>query len=326
MAGMTQAPVFCLLYTPDAEDGREITLDEISDHVGRPGNFVWVELQEPGADLLKRLGEELGLHELALEDALTTHQRPKLEEYGEHIFISARTATLENERVLWGESHIFAGTNFIVAIAHGHLHPYVRVRNRLNASGVGRSAGQALYFALDEIVDQYSPVLTALQERFLGLEARLLAARLHRRDLDALYRLRREAALLRDHADPLQDVLQNLIRLHDRYVTKRLKNYYRDVLDHVLRTSAAADRLRQSAGDALQLHLALLTTRQNEAVQKLAGWGAILAVPTVVFSLYGMNFRWMPELGWKWGYPAVLAGTFLGALWLYRRFKRRGWI
>ena len=326
MAGMTPAPVFCLLYTSDALEGREITLDEISDYRVLPGSFLWVELQEPGAELLKRLGEELGLHELALEDALTSHQRPKLEEYGEHLFISAKTAVLEGGRVLWGETHVFAGSNFIVAIAHGHLHPYVRVRNRLNAQGMGRGAGQALYYALDEIVDQYSPVLAALQERFLALESRLLASRLHRSDLDALYRLRREAALLRDNADPLQDVLQNLIRLHDSYVTKRLKNYYRDILDHVLRTAGTADHLRQSTGDALQLHLALLTTRQNEAVQKLAGWGAILAVPTVIFSLYGMNFRWMPELGWKWSYPAVLAGTLLGALWLYRRFKRRGWI
>ena len=323
---MTPAPVFCLLYAATAQEGREITLDEISDYRMLPESFLWAELQEPDADLLKRLGEELGLHELALEDALTTHQRPKLEEYGEHVFISAKTASVENGRALWGETHIFAGSNFIVAIAHGHVHPYVRVRNRLNAQVGERSAGQALYYVLDEIVDQYSPVLAALQERFLALEARLLAARLHRADLDALYRLRRAAALLRDNADPLQDVLQNLIRLHDAYVTKRLRNYYRDVLDHVLRIAASADHLRQSAGDALQLHLALLTTRQNEAVQKLAGWGAILAVPTVVFSLYGMNFRWMPELGWKWSYPAVLTGTLLGALWLYRRFKRRGWI
>jgi magnesium transporter len=154
----------------------------------------------------------------------------------------------------------------------------------------------------------------------------LLTDTLDRDDLQKLYNLKRELNSLRDAAEPMQGIVQDLIRLHPEFVTRELKAYYRDVHDHAVRTTASIDMLRLNASDAMQFHLASLTIQQNESVQKLAGWGAILAVPTVVFSLYGMNFEWMPELHLRWAYPAVMIATAASSIWLYRHLKKRGWI
>ena len=278
---------------------------------------------------MTQLGEEFGLHELALEDTISSHQRTKLEEYGEHLFIAARTVQLWDDRIEMGETHLFAGANFVIAIRHGTGSSYQRVAERLQSARNGIKPGSpyVLYLVLDFIADQYRPVIEGLQERFLALESVLISgAHLGRKNLERLYALKRELTLLRDAAEPMQEITQDLIRLHPEFVTRELKAYYRDVHDHAVRVSVALGHLRDSTSDAMQFHLASLSLKQNESVQKLAGWGALLALPTVVFSLYGMNFVGMPELQWHWAYPAVLVLTGLGALGLYRHLKKRGWI
>jgi magnesium transporter len=319
-------PATCTLYR-GGEAPREIPLRDVSEFIHDRELFLWIELRDPDYAQLEQLGEELGLHELALEDAVTTHQRPKLEEYGSHLFISARTAELWEGRLQMGEAHFFAGPNFVTSIRHGGGLSFARVRDRLAAPGnVPVSAAFALYAVLDQIADHFQTVVNALHDRFRSLENVLLNDVLHRADLERLYRVKQELSLLRDAAEPMQAIVQDLIRLHPEFVSKELKAYYRDVLDHAARVTSAIDVLRLSASDAMQFHLASLTLEQSESVQKLAGWGAILAVPTVVFSLYGMNFAGMPELHWPWAYPAVLAATTAAVLWLYRRLKERGWI
>lgn len=306
-----------------------ISLDDVSEHIGDPDNFVWVELRSPDARLLSKLGEELGLHELALEDAISAHQRPKLEEYDEHIFIAVRTVQLLEERIEFGESHVFAGANFVVAVRHDGGSAYSpRVVEKLLTARNSKKPGTpyALYLVLDYIVDQFRPVLNGMQTRFQTLESRLLASNLERDNLERLYGLKRELTTLRDATEPMQEITQNLMRLHPEFATKDLRAYYRDVHDHALRVLLAIDHLRASTSDAMQFHLGSLSLAQNESVQKLAGWGALLALPTVVFSLYGMNFAWMPELKWDYGYPALLALTALGTFSLYRHLKGRGWI
>lgn len=316
----------CLLYRSGAPV-RDIPLRDVSEFIHNHEVFLWIELRDPDGTQLRQLGEELGLHELALEDAVTTHQRPKLEEYGNHLFISARTAELWDGRLQMGEAHFFAGPNFVTSIRHGSGLSFARVRDRLAApNGMPVSAPFALYAVLDQITDHFQTVVNALHDRFRTLESVLLNDVLEHADLEKLYRVKRELSLLRDAAEPMQGIVQDLIRLHPEFVTRELKAYYRDVLDHATRVTASIDVLRLSASDAMQFHLASLTLRQSESVQKLAGWGAILAVPTVVFSLYGMNFTHMPELHWPWAYPALLAGTAGAVLWLYRRLKERGWI
>jgi magnesium transporter len=306
-----------------------IALDDISEHVSDPHRFIWVELNSPDSTTVSRQGEQFGLHELALEDAISTHQRPKLEEYGEHLFIAVRTVQRWEGRLELGETHLFAGRNFVIAIRHGSGGGYGRVAERLRAAKNGARPGSpyALYLVLDIIVDQFKPVIDGLHERFQSLESLLITGtELGRVNLERLYALKRDLTLLRDAAEPIQDITQDLIRLHPEFVVRELKAYYRDVHDHALRVSTGIGHLRNSTSDAMQFHLASLSLRQNESVQKLAGWGALLALPTVVFSLYGMNFTHMPELDWPWAYPALLAATAASMLLLYRRLKRRGWI
>lgn len=317
----------CLLYRPEQKPA-EIRLDEISEHVRDTDSFLWIDISDASQAMLARLGEELGLHELAIEDALTTHQRPKLEEYGGHLFISAKTAQLLDNRILFGEVHFFASANFVAAVRHGPRLDFARVSERLAAArnGIKPRSPYALYLALDLIVDHYRPVLESIHERFLALESVLLTDALDRTDLEKLYNVKRELNSMRNAAEPMQDIVQDLIRLHPEFVTRELKAYYRDVHDHSIRVTDAIDTLRTNASDAMQFHHASLTIMQNESVQKLAGWGAILAVPTVIFSLYGMNFDWMPELHQIWGYPAVLVASATSMVWLYLRLKKRGWI
>jgi len=322
-----EAIIDCLLFQ-DAK-ARAIAFDDISDHVGRPDRFIWIELKSPDSQTIARLGDELGLHALALEDAISTHQRPKLEEYDGHVFIATRTAQLWESHLELGETHLFVGSNFVVAIRHDSGSGYQRVSERLQRcpNGIKAATPYALYLVLDLIVDQFRPVIEGMQERFQSLESQLMSGARRGRDmLQQLYAMKRELAALRDAAEPMQEITQNLIRLHPELSTKELRAYYRDIHDHAVRVSAAIDHLRVSTSDAMQFHLASLSVKQNESVQKLAGWGALLALPTVVFSLYGMNFDYMPELKWPWAYPALLLATGISVLVLYRRLKRRGWI
>jgi magnesium transporter len=317
-----------------------IPLEDVSEHIDELANFVWIDLASPSRETIMQLGEEFGLHELAIEDAISTRQRPKLEEYGAHLFIALRTMQLVDDRVVRGETHLFAGDNFIIAIRHGAGASYQRVSERLSqlGNGHGRNGGDknsaykigapyTLYLVLDLVVDHFRPVIEHMQTQFQTLEGRLLDGdNLDRNNLEQLYALKRELTALRDATAPMQEVIEELIHVHPEYVVKELRAYYRDVADHTMRVALALDNLRSSASDAMQFHLALLSLKQNESVQKLAGWGALLAIPTVVFSLYGMNFAVMPELKWPWAYPAVLALTALSAAWLHRRLKQRGWI
>jgi magnesium transporter len=317
----------CLLFQ-DAKT-QAIDFDDISKHVDQPDRFIWVELKSPDSQTITRLGDELGLHALALEDAISTHQRPKLEEYEGHVFIATRTVQMWESRLESGETHLFVGSNFVVAIRHDSGSAYTRVVDRLQRRPGGIKVGTpyALYLVLDLIVDQFRPVIESMQDRFQSLESQLMSeAKQGRGTLERLYAMKRDLTVLRDVTEPMQDITQDLIRLHPALSTRELKAYYRDIHDHAVRVSAAIDRLRISTSDAMQFHLATLSVKQNESVQKLAGWGALLALPTVVFSLYGMNFEIMPELKWPWAYPALLLATGAAVIVLYRRLKRRGWI
>lgn len=321
------AIIDCLLFHNSKI--QTIAFADISDHVNQSDRFIWIELKTPDSQTMRHLGDELGLHALALEDAISTHQRPKLEEYEGHVFIATRTAQLWEKRIELGETHLFVGDNYVAAIRHDSGSGYQRVSERLQhrPNGINASTPYALYLVLDLIVDQFRPVIEATQDRFHSLESQLMSGTKPGRDiLEQLYEMKRDLTALRDATEPMQEITLNLIRLHPEFSTKELKAYYRDIHDHSVRVSASIDRLRVSTSDAMQFHLATLSVKQNESVQKLAGWGALLALPTVVFSLYGMNFVNMPELKWPWAYPALLLLTGLGVWVLYRRLKRRGWI
>jgi magnesium transporter len=318
----------CVAYKYGARIGT-ISLEEISNVLAEEGTFVWAGLREPDKALLLKIQAEFGLHELAIEDACTAHQRPKLEEYGDSLFLVVQTAQLnENGRVALGETHFFIGTRFLVSVRHSSTLSYTKVRERCEnmPEKLAKGPGFALYALMDFIVDQYLPVMEGLEERLEQLEAGIFNKDYRDETCAQLFDLKRDLLLLRSATLPWLDICSELMRFHTHIIPKDTRFYFRDIHDHALRMQQAADGMREMLNDALQVYLTMATVRQNEVVKRLAGWGAILAVPTMVFSLYGMNFRHMPELAWEFAYPATLGVVAVGCIWLYRRLKSIGWL
>lgn len=307
---------------------RDITIDEISDELAREGAFVWVGLLEPSVELVKKLQGEFGLHDLAVEDAYMAHQRPKMEEYGDHLFLVLQTAQLWQGDVVFGETHIFLGRNFVMSVRHGASHSYAKVRERCETSPerLARGPSYVLYSIMDFVVDNYRPIMEDLESRFEKFENDLFSHDSGTEHLQDLYQLKRQLIKMRAAAVPLLDICNQLLRFHSDIINKDGRVYYRDIYDHVARVTETSDRLREMVAAAMQVDLAQITIRQNEVVKRLAGWGAILAIPTMVFSLYGMNFKFMPELEWHWAYPTVLGGITVACVYLYRRLQRLGWL
>ncbi len=305
---------------------QEIAFEAVSDALAAKSGLVWLELNDPDKATLDLLQEELDLHELAVEDALSAHQRPKVEDYAGGLFIVLRTARLWENAIEYGETHVFCGAGYLAIIRHGVGPAYRQVQSRLQAYPRPLTPGLALYALIDHIVDELRPLAAGLEDRYADLEAALFSSEFSSDNLQRLYEIKREIQALMAAVQPIPEICGDLIRLHPNIVDKDLRAYYRDVEDHAIRLIHVLDRLRDMIADAMQLSMTTAAMQQSESVQKLAGWGAILAIPTLVFSLYGMNFKTMPELEWTWGYPLALAATGAGCLWLYRRLKRRGWI
>ena len=321
------AIVNCVAYRKGRKLG-DVALGDISEILREPDTFVWLGLHEPGLPLLREAQREFGLHELAVEDALNAHQRPKLEAYGDSLFIVLNTAQLAGDEVLVGETHLFVGPQYVVSVRHGASNTYAPVRERCEQDphGLANGPGYVLYAVMDFIVDHYIPIDARLQETFEEVEQAIFRDEFDRGTIARLYHLKRQVLRLRNGVNPIGEICGQLIRLHGHLVPRELRVYFRDVEDHANRLLSDLDMVREMLTAAVQVHLALVTVRQNEVVKQLAGWGAILAIPTVVFSLYGMNFAVMPELKWQFGYPALLAATTAACLLLWRRLHKAGWI
>jgi magnesium transporter len=306
----------------------DLTIDAISDVLKEEGTFVWVGLLEPEKKLMQKIQEEFGLHELAVEDAENAHQRPKLEEYGDTLFVVLHTAMLGGKGIQFGETHVFVGRQFVITVRHGPSMGYAKVRERTESrpDRLASGPGYVLYSIIDFVVDHYQPCMDNLQDRFRGFEQALFSTESQSDNLQDFYELKNELLMLQAGAVPLIDICTQLLRFHSDIIPKENRIYYRDILDHVARVTQTADRMREMINAAMQVALAQVTIRQNEVVKRLAGWGAILAVPTMVFSWYGMNFQFMPELKWKWSYPVIMLGIFVACFFLHRRLKRVGWL
>jgi len=306
----------------------DVTIDDISEVIQEPQTFVWVGLHEADPSLLLKIQHEFELHELAIEDALKAHQRPKLETYGDTLFIVVKTAQMIDDKVVYGETHFFVGKNFLVSVRHGCSQGYasVRARSEQLPQKLAKGPGYALYALLDFIVDNYQPVLTHFETQFDALEADIFKGQFNETAIERLYDLKIQLLELRNAIGPIEDICLQLMRLHADVIPKEMHAYFRDIHDHVARVISTVDELREMLNNAMQVNLALVTVKQNEVVKRLAGWGAVLAVPTVIFSLYGMNFRVMPELQWHFAYPTVVAGTALVCSLLYRKLKQSGWL
>ncbi|MBP7522137.1 MAG: magnesium and cobalt transport protein CorA [Leptothrix sp. (in: Bacteria)] len=306
----------------------EIAIDEISGLIQQPDTFVWLGLHEPDEALLLKIQGEFGLHELAIEDAHHAHQRPKIETYSGSLFIVLKTAQLEAGEVAYGETHLFVGPNFLVTVRHGASSSYAHMLQRCEdgTKGLHKGPGFALYAVLDFVADNYQPIVAKFEQDFDAIETDIFKDRFDRLVIERLYALKRHLLELRNAALPLAEISAELMRLHEDLIPKELRAYFRDIQDHVSRLVGLIDGMRDMLTTAMQVNLALVANNQNEVVKRLAGWGAILAIPTVTFSLYGMNFEWMPELKWRAGYPLAVVAKLLGCVFVYRRLRRTGWV
>jgi len=317
----------CVAYQNGVSIG-DVTIEDISEVLKQENTFIWLGLLEANSELLAQIQEEFGLHDLAIEDACSAHQRPKIDEFGESLFMVLHTADLAGEQVKFGETHIFLGPRFLVTIRHGYSRSHSKIRERCEAmpKQLAKGPGFALYSIMDFIVDNYIPVIDGLQARFDSLESAIFKYQPSRQTMEGLYELKRELMLLEGAITPLIDICNELMRLHNELIPKDVRVYFRDIVDHIKRIDQKIHGMREMLVAAMQVHLTFETVRQNEVVKRLAGWGAILAIPTMVFSWYGMNFRYMPELDWQYSYPVVVVGVVLGSLFLYWRLKKSGWL
>lgn len=320
--------VNCAAYGRDGVR-RDISLDAISDVLAvDDGSFVWVGLYEPGEDLLDKLQEEFGLHDLAVEDAHNAHQRPKLEAYGNSLFIAIHTAQTVDSHIRFGETHLFVGPRYLVTVRHGASTSYAPARARMEREPelLMHGPGAALYAVLDMVVDNFTPIVDEFSLGLNELEQDIFAEDFRKGTVQKLYDLKRELTRLRIAVAPMQDILGQLARTRGGLIDDEIQLYFRDVLDHAVRINETTDTLREMLTAAMSVNLSLVTIRQGEVVKRLAGWAALLGAPTLIASWYGMNFVHMPELAGRYSYYIVIGTTLVVCTVLYRLLKRAKWL
>jgi magnesium transporter len=307
---------------------QDIRIEEAGAWSRKEDHVVWIGLREPSPELLDRVQAQLNLHPLAIEDARNAHQYPKLEKYGDALFVVARTAQLVDDKVAFGETHIFVGKGYVVSVRHGPSTSYSRVRERNESCPTSLAQGEdyILYSILDFIVDNYVPVVEAMQHRVDEMEEGVLHGTLPETEVHRLYALRRELLHLRKAVAPLVDVCHRLEHADDVLIEPAMQPLFRDVSDHIRRVQDDIDSLREVLAFAFEASLMSGQAQQNAITRKLAAWAAILAVPTAIAGIYGMNFKDMPELQWKYGYYVVIAVIVSLCTGLYIRFRRSGWL
>ena len=319
--------VNCAVYRKGVRE--DVTLDQISDVLAiDDDSFVWVGMYEPEEPLLDKLQEEFALHDLAIEDAQHAHQRPKLEAYGNSLFVVVHTAQLLDGHVRFGETHAFAGARFLVTVRHGASLSYTQVRERFEREPELLQLGPAfaLYGVLDFIVDNYIPIVNEFRDELNELEQDIFSDTFRRDTIIKLYDLKKELTQMRLAVAPLQDILSQLSRTQVALVADETKLHFRDVLDHVVRLNESIDTLREMLTAAMSVNLSLVNINQGEVVKKLAGWAALLAAPTLVASWYGMNFTHMPELHGRNSYFALIGIVGVVVFGLYRYLKKVRWL
>lgn len=318
----------CRVYKADGSCGPDIQLAEVSDALRSADGFVWVGLQEPDEPLLQTMQEEFDLHDLAIEDAHHAHQRPKIESYGDSLFIAVHTAQLVEGRIRFGETHVFLGRGYLLTVRHGASASYAPARARCEREpellALGPSYG--LYAVLDLIVDNLMPIVDAFQGQLRELESDIFGDTYSRATIQRLYQLKRELVSLRLAVTPLQDILNQLVRFHPTLIRDEVRVYFRDVYDHAVRINESVSTLSEMLSAALSVNLSMVSLNQGEVVKRLAGWAALLAVPTLVASWYGMNFAHMPELGGRYSYFVMLGVTAAGMAGVFALLKRAKWL
>jgi magnesium transporter len=306
----------------------ELSIDDVANWPRGPNRFIWIGLHEPSEVLLRKVQDAFGLHDLAIEDAHSAHQRPKLELYGNSLFIVLRTAARINGKIEFGETHIFAGRGYVVTVRHGSSisHTDVRKRCENNPDMLKHGEDFVVYSIMDFIVDNYFPIVHDVENEIQDIEKLVFQKVFSRKDIEYFYTIKSDLLSLRNMVSPVVDMCNRLIRFDVELIDEEARPYFRDIHDHVLRLDEKIDALRELLTSTLEANLLLSSVQQNEVMKKLAAWAAILAVPTAIAGVYGMNFDVMPELHWRYGY-FITVGAIVGiSTYLYTRFKKAGWL
>ena len=310
----------------------DIPVSEISDYVSLPGCFVWVALHDPTPAELAEVQEEFGLHPLAVEDAQHGHQRPKVEEYADSLFVVLHLVELGRAGTPFelsvGELDVFVGRNYVVSARNRSEHGFVEVRERCEREPelLRNGPGFVLYALMDAVVDRYFPVIDAFEVELEAIEQRIFTKGSARENIKQLYELKQRLTLLKHAVAPL---LEGTSKLHGGRVPQiciGTQEYFRDVVDHLGRINSSIDAIRETIGTAIHVNLSMVTIEDNEVTKRFAAWAAIFAVCTAFAGIWGMNFEHMPELKWRYGYWAALSliASLCGIL--YYRFRRAGWV
>jgi magnesium transporter len=321
--------VDCAVYRGGRRQQGDMSVAEASVACRQDGAFVWLGLYEPTEEEFDAVTSEFGLHPLAVEDAINAHQRPKLEVYEETLLLVLKPVRYidHDEVVEIGEIALFVNPEFLISVRHGRPSPLKEVRSRLESHPelAVRGPAAVMYAIVDRIVDDYEPVVEALMVDIHEVEEQVFSQDRHN-PAERIYYLEREVLDFRRAVEPLASAVERLATRPFDVVDDELRPYFRDVHDHLLRVNAHVDQFRDLLSTALGANLTQISVRQSEDMRRITAWVAIAAVPTAVAAIYGMNFDHMPELGWTYGYPAVLLVIAVVCVYLYMRFRRAGWL
>ncbi|MDN3554717.1 magnesium/cobalt transporter CorA [Halomonas maura] len=319
--------VNCVAY----EQGRrlrDIQPADVADYMARPNCFVWVALHDPDERELAPFEAVFDLHELAVEDALHGDQRPKVEEYGEALFVTMHMITVVDGELVSGQVAVFAGPGYVLSVRQHPGQGFAGVRKRCEHEPELLQQGPSfvLYALMDVIVDRYFPVIETLEAELESIEDQIFVRGTARSSLERLYQLKRQTMQVKHAVTPLAEASAHLFGGRVPALCLDTQEYFRDVYDHLHRLEMAVDTVRETIITAIQVNLSMVAIDESEVHKRLAAWAAIFAVATILAGVWGMNFAHMPELDWRFGYPVALLLMGLACGGLYRRFRRTGWL
>jgi magnesium transporter len=306
----------------------DITIEEISDYLSQAGVMVWVALKDPSEAELLLMQEEFALHDLAIEDAKKGYQRPKTEEYGDVVFSVAHLLEMHEDKISAGELHIFTGPNFLLSIRRSSSQSFSSVRDRCEQEPHLFKYGPAyvLYAMIDTVVDGYFDILAQLELSLESIEAEIFSVNTGRSNIEKLYELKRQVSTLKHATAPLLEAFAKFNGGRVPAIGVNMEEYFRDLTDHLTRINVSVDQIRESILMAVEVNLSMVTIEDGEVTKRLAAWAGIFAVATAFAGIWGMNFEAMPELKWSYGYPVALSIIIISCVYLYRRFKKSGWL
>ena len=316
-------------YHKGCPDSLSVAIDGEERSALPPHSFDWIGLAEPDANEMERVRQQFGLHPLAVEDALNPNQLPKVEIYGTQLFIVARTAAIdEDDQISYGQTALFLGPDFLVSVRFGSTRAHHALRDRLegHAERLAEGADFVTHAILDFIVDGYQPIMDELEERVQRLEEGAIDVFPEQTTIRHIFRLRRQLRRFERVVGPMEEVCERLATTPLPSIDESARIFFRDVLDHVRRALARTQGLKETLVSIVETAALLEAHRQGEMTRALAAWAAILAVPTAIAGIYGMNFDFMPELRWKYGYPLIVGFIFSICVGLWLRFRRIGWL